>query len=92
VTRRCVHFLFLLGDADANDAVPYRDSFSAANEALIVRLFSKDAGRALDAARQLYDAAGLQAQYRVYRGVGHQMSPAMKTDVQAIFRVALSTQ
>jgi dienelactone hydrolase len=88
---RRVHFLFLLGDADANDAVPARDAYSAASEALVMRLFGKTPVARWDAARQLYDAAGLHAQFRLYRGVGHQMSPAMNADVEAMFRAALAT-
>jgi dienelactone hydrolase len=87
---RRVRFLFLLGDADTNDAVPYRDSFSAADEALIMRRFGKTPVARWDAARRLYDAAGLQAHYRLYRGVGHQMSRDMKADVEAMFRAALA--
>ncbi|HEX3476310.1 MAG TPA: hypothetical protein VHT91_14895 [Kofleriaceae bacterium] len=87
---RRVHFLFLLGDADANDAVPYRDAFTAADEALIMRRFGKTPVARWDAARRLYDAAGLQARYQLYRGVGHMMSPDMKADVEAMFRAALA--
>lgn len=89
---RRVRFLFLLGDADANDAVPYRDSFSPADEALIMRRFGKTPVARWDAARRLYDAAGLQARYRLYRGVGHKMSPDMKADVEAMFRAALAAR
>ena len=87
---RRVHFLFLLGDADANDAVPSRDAYSAASEALVMRLFGKTPVARWAAARQLYDAAGLHAQFRLYRGVGHEMSPAMTADVEAMFRAALA--
>jgi dienelactone hydrolase len=86
---RRVHFLFLLGDADTNDAVPYRDAYSAASEVLVMRLFGKTPVARWDAARKLYDAAGLDAQFRLYRGVGHEMSPAMNADVEAMFRAAL---
>jgi dienelactone hydrolase len=89
---RRVRFLFLLGDADANDAVPYRDSFSVADEALIMRRFGKTPVGRWDAARRLYESAGLQAQYRLYRGVGHQLSPDMKADVEALFRAALAAR
>lgn len=89
---RRVRFLFLLGDADANDAVPYRDSFSVADEALIMRRFGKTPVARWDAARRLYDSAGLQARFRLYRGVGHKMSPDMKADVEALFRAALAAR
>jgi dienelactone hydrolase len=87
---RRVRFLFLLGDADTNDAVSYRDAFAPADEALIMRRFGKTPVARWDAARRLYDAAGLHAQYRLYRSVGHAMSPAMKADVEAMFRTALA--
>jgi dienelactone hydrolase len=87
---RRVRFLFLLGDADTNDAVPYRDAFAADDEALIMRRFGKTPVARWDAARRLYDAAGLHAQYRLYRGVGHIMSSDMKADVEAMFRAALA--
>ncbi|HEX8111765.1 MAG TPA: alpha/beta hydrolase, partial [Kofleriaceae bacterium] len=89
---RRVRFLFVLGDADTNDSVTDRDSFSAADEALIMRRFGKTPVARWDAARRLYDAAGLPAQYRRYRGVGHEMSPAMKADVEAMFRAALGAR
>lgn len=87
-----VRFLFLLGGADTNDSVTDRDSFSAADEALIMRRFGKTPVARWEAARRLYDAAGLQAQYRLYRGVGHEMTPAMKADVEAMFRAALGAR
>ncbi len=89
---RRVRFLFVLGGADANDSVTDRDSFSSADEALIMRRFGKTPVARWDAARRLYDAAGLPAQYRLYRGVGHEMSPAMKADVEAMFRAALAAR
>lgn len=87
-----VRFLFVLGGADTNDSVTDRDSFSAADEALIMRRFGKTPAARWDAARRLYDAAGLQAQYRLYRGVGHEMTPDMKADVEAMFRAALGAR
>lgn len=89
---RRVRFLFLLGDADANDAVPYRDAFSPADEALIMRRFGKTPVARWDAARRLHDAAGLQTRFRLYRGVGHMMSSDMKADVEALFRAALAAR
>jgi len=89
-TLRRVRFLFFLGDADTNDAVPSRDSFSPDDEAQVMRLFGKTPVARWDAARRLYDTAGLRARFALYRGVGHQISPAMASDIEALFRAALA--
>lgn len=67
-------------------------SAAAGHEALVMRRFGKTPAARWDAARRLYDAAGLQAQFRLYRGVGHKMSPEMKADVEALFRAALAAR
>jgi hypothetical protein len=41
------------------------------------------------AARQLYRTAGWQADFRLYRGVGHAMTSAMSAGVEALFLAAL---
>lgn len=89
---RRVRLLFVLGAADRNDSVTDRDSYSAADEALVMRRFGKTPAERWDAARRLYDAAGLPAQFRLYRGVGHEMSPAMRADIEAMFRSALAAR
>ena len=97
-----VRFLFLLGDADTNDATRCLDSFSRAQADLINRLFgtvsSKCEGPSGPTfkfwwhAQRLYAAAGLNARFRVYPGVTHKMgmTPVMWNDVLHTFRKALA--
>jgi len=99
-----VHFLFLLGDGDTNDAVPCRDSFSNTQADLINSLFGtvgRECGKAAEtvvkrwwAAQRLYNAAGLNAQFRLYPAVDHEMgmTPVMWNDVFETFRKALSAR
>lgn len=96
-----VRFLFLLGDADTNDAVPCRDSFSDSDARLINNLFgtvSLKCGEGTETlvkrwwhARRLYDAAGLNARFRLYPNVGHEMgmTPIMWNDVVDMFKEEL---
>jgi len=96
---RRVRFLFLLGAADTNDAVPCTDSFSATEANLINSLFGmvgRNCGEAAEAvvkrwwpAQRLYNAAGLNARFRLYPDVGHEMTPVMWNDVLDTFRKAL---
>lgn len=88
---RRVRFFFFLGGDDANDSVPYRDSFSAADAATITQRFGKTPLARWPAAQKLYQAAGLDATFKLYPGVGHMVTPAMRADVEAMFRAALAT-
>jgi pimeloyl-ACP methyl ester carboxylesterase len=96
-----VRFLFLLGAADTNDAVPCSDSFSDTEANLINSLFGtvgQECGKAAETvvkrwwpAQRLYRAAGLSARYRLYPDVTHEMgmTPVMWNDVLDTFRKAL---
>jgi len=86
---RRVRFLFQLGDADTNDSVPARDSFSPAGEAQVMQLFGKTPVARWPAAQRLYEAARLRARFTLYPGVGHMVTPEMRADTEAVFRAAL---
>jgi dienelactone hydrolase len=88
---RRVAFFFFLGGDDTNDAVPFRDSFSAADEALLMRRFGATPVARWSAAERLYKEAQLRATFRLYPGVGHTISPAMSADIAAAFQQALAT-
>lgn len=78
-----VAWFFFIGADDRNDAVPFRDSFSQADEALLFRRFGKTPVSRWKAAEQLYRAAGLDARFKLYPGVAHQVSPEMAKDLGA---------
>jgi dienelactone hydrolase len=86
---RTVSLFLFLGDADTNDSVPYRDSFSAADQELIMRRFGETPVARWNAAKQLYDSAKLRATFRLYPGVAHDVTAAMAADVEAAFAAAL---
>ncbi len=97
-----VRFVFLLGAADTNDAVPCTDSFSDSDASLINSLYGTvgiKCGEGTEKvvkrwwhSQRLYNAAGLNARFKLYPGVGHEMTPVMWSDVLDSFRKALSTQ
>jgi dienelactone hydrolase len=99
-----VHFLFLLGDGDTNDATPGPDSYSEAHAELINRLFGtvgQKCGEAVETvvkrwwpAQRLYYVARLDARFRLYPGVSHSMgmTPVMWNDVLETFRKALGAR
>lgn len=86
---RRVRFLFQLGDADTNDSVPSRDSFSPAGEALVTQLFGKTPVARWPAAQRLYEAARLRARFVLYPGAGHSVTPEMRADTEVLFQAAL---
>ena len=83
-----VSWLFFLGAVDMNDAVPFRDSFSAADQALIFRRFGKTPVSRWKQAEQLHKRAGLDAKFKLYPGTGHQVSAEMEKDIAAFLEGA----
>ena len=78
-----VGWFFGLGAKDENDSVPHRDSFSAADEAIISRRFGKSPVARWKAAERMYK--GLDARFVLYPGVAHQVSPEMNADIEQFF-------
>jgi hypothetical protein len=70
-----VRWFFLLGDKDDNDAVPHRDSFSAADQARIFRRSGTTPVSRWKAAEKLYSDAGLHARFQLYPDVGQVVTP-----------------
>ncbi len=93
---RRVRFLFFLGDADTNDSVQMRDSFSEADARLVNRRFGETLIKRWGAAESLYHAARVQgAKFKRYdddNGVSHVVTPKMRKDILDAFRTALSTR
>jgi dienelactone hydrolase len=86
---RKVSFFFFMGDADTNDSVPYRDSFTAADEALVMQKFGKTPVSRWEAAKRLYAAAKLRATFKLYPDVPHEVTPEMVADIEAAFAAAM---
>jgi hypothetical protein len=70
--------------------VPYRDSFTAADEAVIVKRFGKTPVARWEAAKRLYADAKLRATFMLYPGAAHEVTPAMSKDIEAVFAAALA--
>jgi pimeloyl-ACP methyl ester carboxylesterase len=84
-----VPHLFLLGDRDNNDAVPYSDSYGDEDEALIMRLFGRTPVERWPLAERIYDSVGANAEFRLCPGVGHR--PAALRDAAAFLHEAVQT-
>lgn len=87
--QRAVAFFVYMGDQDTNDAAPYRDSFSEADQALLFRRFGTTPLARWKASEALYKAAGLKARFVLYPGAAHSVTEAMAADVQAFFEAEL---
>jgi len=83
-----VRWFFFLGAIDENDAVPYRDSFSAADEKLIDDAFGATPVARWPAAERLFRKAGLDVRFELYPGVAHMTTPAIDEDVAKFFAAA----
>lgn len=85
---RRVAWFFFLGAEDGNDSLPYRDSFSSADEALVVGHFGASPVARWKEAERLYRNMGLNAKFKLYPGVAHRVSAEMEEDVADFFLAA----
>lgn len=86
---RKVRFLYQLGDRDANDAVPYRDSFSKSDEDLVLRRFGATPVARWKEAERLHRAAGLDARFVLVADVGHEVTREMDDEAERFLREAM---
>jgi len=88
---RRVAWFFFMGDRDTNDSVPHRDSFSKADESLIVERFGSSLVTRWKEAERLYRGNGVEARFKLYPGVAHEVSREMQEDIEAVFVSAMRT-
>jgi predicted esterase len=82
---RKVSFFFFIGDRDENDSVTFRDSFSELDEQIVMRLFGKKPIERWPHANELYRDSGLQASFKTYPGIPHEVTRDMREDVIKFF-------
>jgi hypothetical protein len=87
---RQVRWFFFLGDQDTNDATRYRDSFTKAEEDLVNRQFGATLPARWKQAEQLYARSGMQAQFALFPGVGHVVTPEIQEDIARFFERCLA--
>jgi pimeloyl-ACP methyl ester carboxylesterase len=86
--RDVPHFFFI-GDKDSNDSVVYRDGYDESDERQVFDLFGETPVTRWPIAEEIYRAAGASAEFRTYAGVGHEISPEMRSDMGEFFRKVL---
>ena len=89
---RRVAWYYYMGTQDLNDSVIFRDSFSKADELIISRHFGTDLQQRLRAAQKAYERSRLNAEFRLYPGLGHEISIDVRNDIGAFFASSMSQQ
>ena len=79
---RRVPLLIFMGDQDDNDAVPYGDAYENEDREVIFPLFGMTPIERWEAAKSFYSRAGLNAEFKLYPGVGHTVTMEMREDVR----------
>ena len=82
--RKVPLFMFL-GDKDENDSVPYRDGYEKEDEDLIFILFGKKLVERWKISEQLYLNNKLNAEFRLYPNVKHEITNQMISDIKRFF-------
>jgi dienelactone hydrolase len=81
-----VPLLIFLGDKDENDSVVFGDSYDDQDKQLILPLFGAKPVDRWEISKTLYREAGLNAEFRLYPGIGHTVTPQMRSDVVAFLQ------
>lgn len=77
---------YFMGQLDDNDAVPYDDAFSQAEREQIFKLLGEQMQpKRWNSCKQLYDEWQVNANIRLYEGIGHKHPEAVKEDVVEFF-------
>jgi predicted esterase len=80
-----VPMLIIQGDADTNASIPRddrpSDSYSSEQARLVLSLLGESAVERLKKVEQVYEQAGSRAEFRVYPGAGHEMTPEVVRDM-----------
>ncbi|MDT9000332.1 hypothetical protein RQP53_13745 [Paucibacter sp. APW11] len=87
---KAVASFIYMGQEDENDAVVYRDSFSAADEQLIFEHFGRTPLARWQRIAKLYAEQGLNARFQLYAGAAHSVTPQMQADIAAFFAEQLA--
>lgn len=77
-------FIFM-GENDANDSVPFRDSYSIEARSVVDELFGKTPITRWGLSQSMYQAVSPHSYFKLYPNVGHSWNNAMQTDLLNFF-------
>jgi dienelactone hydrolase len=80
--RKVPLFIFV-GDKDENDSVIFDDSYDQEDRDLMLPLFGQKPVDRWEIVQTLYRQAGLNAEFKLYPGVVHTVTPLMRDDIRA---------
>jgi predicted esterase len=80
-----VAFFIFMGDKDENDSVTFGDGYEEEDKNLVFELFGKTPLERWEISRKLYEENKLQAEFKLYPGVAHKVTPEMIGDIQTFF-------
>lgn len=83
---RGVPMFVFLGDKDDNDSVAFDDSYDKEDRELIFPLLGQKPVDRWAAAREMYTAVGLNAEFKLYPGIGHTITLDMRNDILAFLK------
>lgn len=87
---RNVRFFLFLGDKDENDSVVFGDSYEPEDKELVLANFGKLPVDRWETSKKFYVDARLDAEFKLYPGIEHTITPAIIADVNKFFEAAMS--
>lgn len=85
---RKVKFFIFLGDKDDNDSLVFNDGYDPIDKDLVFELFGKLPVDRWETSKFLYSDAKLDAEFKLYPGIGHSMTLPIVADINQFFEKA----
>ena len=82
---RKVQFFVFMGEKDENDSLTFADGYEEEDKNLVFELFGKTPVERWEISKKLYEENKLQAEFKLYPGTAHKVTPAMIVDIQTFF-------
>ena len=83
---RKVPMLIYLGDKDDNDSLVFTDGYETEDKDLVFELFGKTPVERWEISKTLYAKAGLNAEFKLYPDVKHNVTKEILGDILAFFK------
>lgn len=82
---RKVAFFIFLGDKDDNDSLTFADGYEEEDKTTVFELFGKTPVERWEISKKLYAENKLTAEFKLYPGIAHKVTPEMIGDIQTFF-------
>lgn len=76
---------YYMGAEDDNDALPYDDAYDHIQREIIIGILGEDMFVRWENCKKIYESQGINAEFHIYPGIGHEQPLALDGDIISFF-------